>query len=99
MFGKIKYDITEKIWQHSSDGGWHFVSLPQNISKEIRDSFRSLEEGWGRLKVTAVIGDSEWKTALWFDTKANTYLLPVKSSIRKKEKIHTNEFVKVSIVL
>ena len=99
MFGKIKYDITEKIWQHSSDGGWHFVSLPQNISKEIRDSFRSLEEGWGRLKVTAVIGNSEWKTAIWFDTKANTYLLPVKSSIREKEKIHTSEFVKVSIVL
>lgn len=99
MFGKIKYDITEKIWQHSSDGGWHFVSLPQNISKEIRDSFRSLEEGWGRLKVTAVIGDSEWKTAIWFDTKANTYLLPVKSSIRKKESIHINEFVKVSILL
>jgi hypothetical protein len=25
------------------------------------------------------------KTAIWFDTKVNTYLLPLKAEIRKKE--------------
>ena len=36
-------------------------------------------EGWGRLKATAKIGNSEWATAIWFDTKINTYLLPLKA--------------------
>ncbi len=45
------------------------------------------EEGWGRLKTTVTIGQSKWETAIWFDTKAQAYLLPLKSTIRKKEKI------------
>ena len=39
------------------------------------------------MKVTAKIGGSEWKTSIWFDTKNDTYLLPIKAEIRKKEKI------------
>ena len=39
------------------------------------------------MKVTVQIGNSEWKTSIWFDTKHDTYLLQVKAAIRKKEKI------------
>jgi hypothetical protein len=45
----------------------------------------------GRLKATAQIGDSIWKTAIWFDTKLNTYLLPLKAAIRKKELIEIDK--------
>ena len=48
------------------------------------------EEGWGRLKATAKIGNSQWETAIWFDTKRKTYLLPLKADIRKKENIATD---------
>lgn len=36
------------------------------------------------MKVNAKIGDIEWRTAIWFDTKHDTYLLPLNASIRKK---------------
>lgn len=97
MNGKIKYEFTSKTWQHSSPGGWHFVSLPVEIGKEIRGILRSNEEGWGRLKATAKIGNSEWKTAIWFDTKMNTYLLPLKAVIRKKEHIEPEQMIKLII--
>ncbi|WPR70238.1 DUF1905 domain-containing protein [Flavobacterium sp. NG2] len=87
MNGKIKYEFSEKPWQHSSPGGWYFVSLPKEMAKEIRCSLKLEEEGWGRLKAIAKVGKTEWKTAIWFDTKANTYLLPLKAEIRKKENI------------
>jgi hypothetical protein len=87
MDGKIKYEFSAITWQYSSPGGWCFVSLPVEIAKEIRDNLRWQEEGWGRLKATAKIGESEWQTAIWFDTKMNTYLLPVKAEIRKKENV------------
>jgi len=83
----IKYGFTATPWQYIGPGGWYFVSLPKKLAKEIRNALKSEEEGWGRLKVIARIGNSEWKTAIWFDTKLNTYLLPLKAEIRKKENL------------
>jgi hypothetical protein len=64
-----------------------FFSVENKISHEIRENLQWQEEGWGRLKTTAKIGNSTWKTSIWFDTKKNTYFLPLKAEIRKKEKI------------
>jgi hypothetical protein len=85
MQGKIKYQFSAVIWQYGAAGSWHFVSLPMELAKEIRENLRWQEEGWGRLKAVAKIGNSEWETAIWFDTKTGTYLLPLKAEIRRKE--------------
>lgn len=95
----IKYGFTATPWQHASPGGWYFVSLPPEMSREIRSTLKQEEEGWGRLKATARIGTSEWKTAIWFDTKSNTYLLPLKAAIRKQEKIDTETGIEVTVWL
>lgn len=97
MIGKIKYEFTANAWQHSSPNGWYFVTLPTEISDEIRENFKWQQEDWGRLKVIAKIGNSEWKTALWYDTKHQSYLLPLKAEIRKKEKIELNQNILTSI--
>lgn len=94
---KIKYEFSATPWQHASPGGWYFVSLPQELAQEIREMLKSEEEGWGRLKATAKTSNSEWKTAIWFDTKKNTYLLPLKAEIRKKENIKVGEDIKVTV--
>lgn len=99
MNSKIKYEFSEPVWQHPSTGGWYFVSLPKDMSAEIRQNLRSEEEGWGRLKATAKIGTSEWQTAIWFDSKMNTYLLPLKAAIRKKENIEIGMILNVLIIL
>ena len=79
--------------------GWTFVSLPKELATEIRDKFKSLEEGWGRMKVTAKLGESEWQTAIWFDTKQDTYLLPLKAKIRKQENVVLGEDVHIIILV
>ena len=99
LTGKIKYEFLEKSWQHSSPGGWYLVSLPKEISIEIRGVLKSEEEGWGRLKTVAKIGTTEWKTAIWFDSKNETYLLPLKAEVRKKENIEVGTKIEVSIWL
>ena len=91
----FEYAFSAQIWYSE----WYFVSLPKEMAKEIRDDFKQFEEGWGRLKVTAKIGNSEWKTAIWFDTKQQTYLLPIKAEIRKREKIGTDNEVKVILLI
>jgi len=96
---KIQYRFTSETWQYKGKGGWYFVSLPPEFSVEIRAALKSEEQGWGRLKVTARIGNHEWETAIWFDTKANTYLLPLKAEVRKKEKIEDKQIVTVILFI
>lgn len=96
----MKYEFTAKVWNYSSTvgtGGWHISCLPKEMSKEIRENLGFLEEGWGRLKMTAKTDNTQWETAIWFDTKLDTYLLPLKAEIRKKEKITTDKEIEIMI--
>jgi hypothetical protein len=93
----IPFSFTGLIWKHHGNGGWHLISLPKSISTEIRSSVKDEEEGWGRLKVIAKTGKTEWKTAIWFDSKKNTYLLPLKAGIRKKENLVEGSSIKVML--
>ena len=98
--GKIKYEFSAKAYHSSSPEevcGWIFVSLPKELSIEIRDHFKCMEEGWGRMKVTAILGNSEWQTAIWFDTKQDTYLLPLKAKIKKQENVVLDEALQIII--
>ena len=97
----MKYEFSAKPRLYSSSDmcGWTFIFFPKEIATEIRENFKWLEEGWGRMKVTAKIGKSEWKTSIWFDTKNDTYLLPLKAEIRKKEKIQSDEEVEIIILV
>lgn len=94
---KIRYEFVATVWQYAPPGGWHFVSLPKETAKEIRDQLGWQEEGWGRLRAVATIGKTQWDTAIWFDTKENTYLLPLKSIIRKKEHIKAGQTLTIAV--
>jgi hypothetical protein len=41
----LKYEFTTQPWQYTGPAGWHFISLPKKLSKEIRDILKSQEEG------------------------------------------------------
>jgi hypothetical protein len=91
----IPFEFEAPLWQHAGKGGWHFLSIPSNISLEIRSIFKTQEEGWGRLKTTATIHALSWETAIWFSAKDNMYLLPVKTDIRKRTQIKVGDIVMV----
>ena len=93
----IKYEFSSTVWKYTGPAGWYFVSLPKNLAKEIRKHLKWQEEGWGRLKATAKIGSSEWDTSIWFDTKMDTYLLPLKAEIRNKEQLKDGDKKKVTV--
>jgi len=99
---KIVYEFSAKAYQYSTAeeiSGWTLITLPKDLSIEIRNNFKWREEGWGRMKVTAKLGVSEWETAIWFDTKQATYLLPLKAKIRKQEKVVLGEDLKITILV
>lgn len=93
----IHYRFTSAPWQYRGKGSWHFASLPADMSKEIRENLKSSEEGWGRLKAVAKIGSTAWKTAIWFDRKMKTYLLPLKAAIRQQEEVEAGKQITIEI--
>lgn len=96
---KLEYSFSSVPWQYTGPAGWVFISLPKKLSKEIRETCKREETGWGRLSATAKIGNTEWKTAIWFDTKADAYLLPLKAAIRNKEKVEPGKKLEVTLFI
>jgi hypothetical protein len=90
-----RFKFQARLWKNIGSGGWHFLSLPKTVAKKIRQQYLAEEEGWGRLKVRAQIGNTDWKTSIWYDTKHKTYLLPINQKVRKKEKVNIDDSIKV----
>lgn len=95
---ETNFSFRARLWKVEGPAGWCFVTVPKTIAKNIRRSHQSSEEGWGRLKSSATIGETTWKTAIWFDTKAGSYLLPIKALVRKKEGLIIGNLVPVKLV-
>ena len=87
------YKIKTKVWLYPGMAGWHFVNVPPKLSKEITKEFGGLKRGWGSLPVTVTIGKTSWKTSIFPDKKSSTYLLPLKSEVRKKEKFSSGDTI------
>ncbi len=97
MQGKIQYEFAAVIWKHSSTGSWYFVSLPEHLSQEIRENLKWQEEGWGRMKACASLFELKWDTAIWFDKKRNTYLLPLKAEIRNQANLRDGDEIDIRL--
>ena len=91
----VMYAFTSELWLSPGKGGWWFVSLPAEMSEEIRSTMQHLEGGWGRLHVSVQVGDTAWRTAIWYDTKRGTYLLPIKAHVRKQQGLENGQYVHV----
>ena len=83
-------------WKGAAPAAWHFVTLPKDLATKIR--FYGLgAPGFGMVKISAKIGQSRFSTSLFPDRKSGSFLLPVKATVRKAEKIGDGDRVKVTL--
>lgn len=95
--GKIRYSFCVKIWKDNTLSGWTFTTVPSGLSNEIRETNKQYEDGWGRLKVIANVENIYWHTSIWYDTKMNSYLLPINLKIRKKANLKVEDRVELNV--
>ena len=76
---------------------WYFVTLPKSIAREIDFEHGHHKAGFGSLRVSVVIGKTKWQTSIFTDTKSNSYMLPLKSAIRKAESIDFGDSVQINL--
>ena len=87
------------IWDARKADSWTFVSLPVEVSEEIRDLTGPLRRGFGSVRVRATIGASTWETSVFPDAKRDCYVLPVKRAVRKAEDLEPGDTAAVSVEL
>ena len=94
---KTEYKIRSKVWLYPGMAGWHFVTVSEKQSKEIKKTFEGKTHGWGSLPVEVVLGKTRWKTSIFPDKKSGTYLLPLKADIRRREGVAHGDTIHFSI--
>lgn len=83
------------IWHWRGPAPFHFVSLPDAECAENRSVAGAVSDGWAMIPVTATIGVTRWRTALF--PKDGGYLLPVKDAVRTVEAVVVGDVVSVRL--
>jgi len=94
------YSFTSKLWFYpGAQAAWHFITVPKKESVDIKTHYGKNARGWGSLPVSVTIGKTTWKTSIFPDRKSGTYVLPVKTEVRRKETLFDEDRVEVSCTL
>ena len=91
--------VTTVLWLWTSDkGSWHFLTVPDELSDEIRAHCLLNMRGFKSAGVEARIHDVSWRTSV-FPMKSGGYVLPVKAEVRRKAGIAEGDEVTVELEL
>ena len=58
------FEFSAPLWQYPGADGWHFVSVPAEISDDITDITDHIRRGFGSVRVTVTVGGTTWQTSI-----------------------------------
>ncbi len=96
MIDDTVFEFASELWLYPGEAGWHFVTLPTDVADDI-DEIVGERAGFGSIPVEATIGTSTWKTSLFPDKRAGSFVLPVKKGIRQAELLEVDATVVVRL--
>ena len=82
-------------WQSETATAWHFITLPAELSEDIKAFTKHLVRGFRSVKVEVRIGETTWKTSLFPSKDRGAYILPIKKSVRAAENMSAGSVVTV----
>lgn len=91
------FTFETNLWLHSG-GRWVLLTVPEDESDEIRDIAPNVG-GFGSVRVGVQIGDSQWKTSVFPNSKSGCFVLPIKKPVRKAEEIDAGDTVTVELTV
>ena len=95
---KKVFKFKTEVWIYPSEtAAWHFVTLPKEQAKKIKSVFGANSRGFGSLPVSVTIGKTNWQTSIFPEKRSESYILPIKSEVRRKEGISAGDKVSFSL--
>jgi len=95
----MKYVLEGKIWEYGGKSAWYFITLPSELTGELKAQRDPMSRGFGSIRVQAKIGLSLWSTSIFPDSKLDAFLLPVKKEVRIANNLHDGDIVDCEIEL
>lgn len=94
-----EFDAELWTWDARRADTWVFLSLPTEVADDVLDRAEGVTRGFGSVRVEATVGRTVWRTSIFPDKKAGTYLLPVKKAVRAAEGLTSGDTVHVRLEL
>ena len=87
-----------KLWT-GAEGSSHFMSIPEELSGEIRAHAMLVRRGFGSAKVEVTIEGFTWRTSVFPSKSSGGYFLPVKIEACRRTGINAGDLVEVELEL
>lgn len=88
-----------EIRRYPGNAAWHFITVPIEISEEIRARTDGNRRGFGSVRVAVEIGSSRWDTSVFPEKLTGCYFLPVKKPVRRAEQLEDGDTAQVVLEL
>ena len=91
------------LWRGKAKDGtptstaWHFLTIDGAVADAIRAAAPGRSAAWGSVYVSVTIGVTTWQTSVFPSKDVAGYLLPIKASVRKAEKLGEGDTVTVEL--
>jgi Domain of unknown function (DUF1905) len=93
----LEFEAELWLWDARRADTWTFISVPTELSDEIRDRAAPLPPaGFGSVRVAVTIGRSTWQTSV-FPGDDGRYGLPIKKAVRRAEGVEAGDRVRVRL--
>jgi hypothetical protein len=86
-----------KVYRWAANEAFFLVSVPKDLSEEIKEISEGLTNGFGSLKVEATIGKTVWRTSIFPDSRSGQFDLPLKAAVRKANALEVGSVASVEL--
>ena len=93
----MELEFSGEVWSWRGPAPYHFVTVPEAESAELRAMAPALTYGWGMIPGELSIGTTRWTTSLW--PKDGGYVVPLKDKVRTAERIALGDTVTIRLVV
>jgi hypothetical protein len=77
----MDYTFSAELWQYDGEAPWGFVTLPAELSEDIRAKHGPSATSVGSIKVMVTVGAARWATSLFPARSHRRYVLPIQNSV------------------
>jgi hypothetical protein len=93
----VHIEFVGEVWYWRGPAPYHFVTVPEEASADLRALSPIVSYGWGVIPVSVRIGDTKWETSLF--PKDGRYAVPIKDVVRHAEGLAIGDTVTVELAI
>jgi len=93
------------LWRGKAKDGtptktaWHFLTIDGAVADALRAASPGRSAAWGSVYVEVTIGSTNWRTSAFPSKDVGGYMIPIKASVRRAEKLAEGDVVTVQLAV